>query len=297
MRKLPQAIVDDLMNDKDFLSLDDAGQDEILGEIQKKIGIQESPENLLQRVAKIATPTIGAFANKAITGAPGMGAYEGAHEAKTELIKQANPSGGFGNVLMDLASNPENVTGGIPLAKGISRGTSKLVKSFKNPSGVFQESMNKASSARPNARVDYSSIINDALADPKAKKVIEKSGVLSRYGGTRLTPEATLSDNLSNLTLKDSQDLMNMIKDGVRQSVREGTVKSTEIGIAKMFKELSQAQRSAFPEMKSAAKLYGTTKEIGKFAKSASKKALSGLEWTAGAAAVGYPIARIMRGK
>lgn len=82
MKKLPPEVVEQLMNDEDFLSLDDAGQDEILGEIQKKMGIQQPSENILQKAMK-------AVKSNPLNVFPGIAAYNYGMEKKNEFIEPA----------------------------------------------------------------------------------------------------------------------------------------------------------------------------------------------------------------
>lgn len=109
--------------------------------IQKK---PDKAENILQRVAKIATPVAGAFFNQMAnpTNAAGMAPYAGAHAAKSELINQVNPEGGLGNVAIDMATDPEMFMGlgmgGKVLGKGIKKAGSKVGDIFNAPKASQQ---------------------------------------------------------------------------------------------------------------------------------------------------------------
>lgn len=166
--------------------------------------------------------------------------------------------------------------GGGPAVKGIAKGTKGAIRSVRNPSKVFGEGIGKLQKSNPNKKVDFFKILSDASSDPKASKVLQKSGALERFGGQNMDEGGAIIEKLSNLTLQDSQDLVNMVKDGVRQAVKEGTVKPTEIGIAKMFSELSKAQKGAFKGFDKVARNYGVSKNLNKAAKKYAKTALWG---------------------
>lgn len=214
---------------------------------------------------------------------PGLSGYMQGHEAKSGVINDAMPGNPVGAIATDFISDPETWIG----ANGLAEGAKNTYKNIKNPSKFFGEGIDRLQSKNPSQRVDFFKIINDSLSDPKASKVLEKSGVLDRFGGTRSNEFGTLTDRLSELTLQDSQDLVNSLKDGVRQAVKEGTVKPSERGIAKMFSELSKAQKSSFQGFDKVARDYGVGKNLGKFASSASKRFINGLPWGAGVGASG----------
>jgi len=174
-------------------------------------------------------------------------------------------------------------------SEGVTKGVGKVIGGIKNPSKAFGQGITNLQEAAPNQKVDFLGIIRNSMDDPKAAKVLDKSGVLEKFGGTKLTPEGTVSENLSNLTLQESQDLVNAVKDGVRVAVKEGHVKPTEIGIAKMFSELSKAQKTAFKGFDKVKRNYGVAKTVGKAASKYGKRAAIGaVTGAAGAAGANF---------
>lgn len=164
MKKLPQEIVDDLMNDQDFLSLDEASQDEMLNQIQKKMGISQPSENILQKSIKAASSAFNTMPQpdsshpfmsgmNAVRGGmkmtPGLGPYLGTHDFKSNLISEVNPSHPIQNIGIDILSDPEglvNPGSSINTLKGIAKAPGALGKGIgniaKNVSGRVGEIWN-----------------------------------------------------------------------------------------------------------------------------------------------------------
>lgn len=256
-------------------------------------------QNILQNAAK----SIGAAAQAGMQNASPLGVkvnpsfpflpqmptdspalQAGMDEAQMPITK-GNP---FAQAGMGLASNL--LAGGILGGKQAVKGVGETVGDLRQPSKAFGRKIGSMQKSEPGKRVDFLNIISEGMNDPKASKVIEKSGVMGKYGGSSLGEGGSVSENLSNLSLKDSQDLINSLKDGVRQAVKEGVVKPTEIGISKMFGELAKAQQ-VFSGMKVARGAYGFAKKSGKAASSLKKNFVRGASYGAGLGAGGTAIA------
>ena len=238
---------------------------------------QEQPSNLLMR--GISSTMQG------LKRTPGLGPYMQAHDIKSELIE---------NPLLDIATDPETYLGGAAAVKGVRN----IPKSFRKQFGSegFGKKINKLQSAASNKRVDYSSTIQNAIDDPVVKKVIDKSGILEKYGGRSLTEEGGLSDNLSKLTLQESQDIVNALKSGVRQGIKEGIVKPTELGLSKLFSSLSKAQDSVFPAFKKVRGSYRFYKKAGKATGAFLRRAAVGATVGAAGTAAGTAVHSLMKG-
>src|SRR3990167_882749 len=77
--------------------------------------------------------------------------------------------------------------GGGQAAKGVG----KVVKSLMKPSKVFGESVSKGK-----GKVDFLKIISKHADDPAVKKVLDKSGVIEKYGGTSLGKGGSVTEKL-----------------------------------------------------------------------------------------------------
>jgi len=243
-------------------------------------------ENVLGKAAKMAMGSINEGMNPSAStegsnplstalnmGVSGMSAstpwqQRMGQNMQSSIINESteNPMGRLG---MHLATD---IGTGLMLGgPGMAKGAGEMVENVKNPSKVFGRKLGSLQSANPKGKVDFLSILSRASDDPMAGKVLQKSGVLEKFGGQNLGEGGMPIDKLANLTLEDSQNLLNDIKAGVRKAVKEGDVKSTEIGIAKMFKELAEAQKATFPGLQSAKSSYGFAKNLGKGVKSVAK--------------------------
>lgn len=265
---LPKQVIDDLMNDQDFMALPEAEQDIYIDRIAAKYGNVPKAENILQRALK---PIIKAYTDPQLSMIPGAQGYFAAQGGRESIIDDQikDPIASFA---LKTISDPTMWVAG----KAAGKGVGDFVENVKDPSSVFGKKIDALQAANPTKRVDFLKTILNASDDPATKKVIDKSGIMSRFGGRTLTPEGGVTENLSNLTLKDSQELINAMKSEVRQAVKEGIVKPKEIGIAKMFGELPKAQDEAFEGFKGARKFYGVGKNIGKATKAAKKTAITG---------------------
>lgn len=244
----------------------------------------DKAENILQKTAKVINQNMGMGT---LGFADPLGPVKTGYGVRDVIIDETvqNPLANFAvkvgtdPVAYGLQNPIKAIGGGMMKAGGAIKGG---VENLANPSKVFGRKIGELQKSNPDKRVNFIDIISRASSDPKASKVLEKSGVLQKYGGTTMKEGGAVSDNLSNLTLQDSQDLVNMVKDGVRQAVKEGTVKSSELGIAKMFSELSKAQKSAFKGFDKVARNYGVSKKVSKLSSKYGKKALAGAATGAG---------------
>jgi len=285
---------------------------ELLGSLKKKypqynhlVLNEELPktENVLHRASKSIQSAIGGGiqdmrgmqVNPKFPFLPSGGPMDsqalssGMGEARMPITK-GNPAAELG---MDFASNV--LAGGGLTAKPITKGLQSGIRNLKEPSKVFGEKLASMQKDTPK-KIDFFSIINDGLSDPMAKKVIDKSGVMERYGGTKLTDEATLSENLSNLNLDQAQDLVNSVKAVVKQGIKEGTVKSNERGIVKLMSDMTKAQDAVFPQLKGARKAYGFATKLSRGVKSAKKTATRGAIYGAGLGTGGATAYSLLRG-
>ena len=97
----------------------------------------------------------------------------------------------------------------------------------------------------PDTRVSFSREINSPKFDVKLNKLLDKSEALKYY-------------DLDNLTLKESQEVINSLKANLRQSLKTGdVVKSDERGILDALNQLRSKQLSTFPEHSVNLKNYG----------------------------------------
>lgn len=288
-----------MLNDPDFLSLPESEQNSMVDEMrQQDFGAVPRTESFLKNAMRVGTKTAGAMFSQpkfdpqhpfqsaiasttGFQGAPGMASYQMAERGKGVLAEEVAPDNPLGQMAFSVASDPTTYIG----AGGAAKGLKGAISNLKNPSKAFGQGITKLQEASPKQRVDFLGIIRNSMNNSKAAKVLEKSGVIEKYGGTKLTSEGTISENLSNLTLQESQDFVNSIKDGVRIAVKEGNVKPTEIPIAKMFSELSKAQRSAFQGFRGVQKRYGISKTIGKSVSKYGKTAATGAALAAGGSA------------
>jgi len=169
------------------------------------------------------------------------------------------------------------------------RGIGKVGRSVFNPSKVYGEALDSSK-----GKVNFLDVIYKHSDDPAVKKVLEKSGVIEKYGGTSLGEGGSVTEKLSNLSQRQAQNLINDVKVGESRAMLSGdVVKSNKVGLSKFFSDLSRAQGQADPSMKGAKALYGFSKGIKKVGKDLSKKAVSGAEW----GAVGYPVYKALSGK
>jgi len=198
---------------------------------------------------------------------------------------------GASEFLLDTATNPESWVGG---GAGIKKGANvigKGISAVRRPSKFYGEGMKKVAEKAPEAKADFLNIIRNAADDPEAGKIIKKSKVIEKFGGTKFTNEGTLSENLSNLSLKDSQKVITSLKGSVRKAVLKGDVTSKELAIAEMFEKLSKAQNKSFKGMSGVKRGYGIAKNLGKGISKYGKYAAIGAA-TAGGGMAGASIVK-----
>lgn len=253
--------------------------------------IKQKPDNFQNVLTKAAKSVVDSAIKPGPFGLPGplfaqTRGYEALSGMKDEAIEgtvgKSNTAmfgptaGGALTFGAKMATDPLAWVGGGAAKSGANK-LGSAYKNIKNPSKAFGESMKSISKSNPEARVNFSDIINRASEDRVAKKVIDKSGVLDKFGGRTLTKDATLSENLSSMNLEDSQTLINDIKASLRNSLKDGSaVKSTEIGLTKMLGELSSATKKAFPGIEKVRSSYGRAVNIGEGIKKAGKVATTG---------------------
>ena len=194
---------------------------------------------------------------------------------------------------LDIAMNPlsaaiEGLGGKIakPIAKGIGKGASALGKgisktgrSLFNPSKVYGEALESSKGT-----VNFKDIIYKYMDDPMVRKVLNKGEVMEKFGGNTLGKGGEVTEKLANLTAKESQDLINAVKVGETKAMLSGdVVKSNKVTLSKFFSDLSKAQNQALEGIKGAKKLYGASKNIGKFVKSKAGAFVTGSALGAGA--------------
>lgn len=283
---LPDEVLRKLASDPDFNSLDEAGQDRIVSRFAQESYKQvDKPQNILQRASQailqnprqvgyeVAGGTlpgdVGMGLGMMATGHPFSSGLNQAAKAETmregEVSKVQNP---LLQVGLDMATDPMTWAGfGIGGKK-----TADTAGFLMNPSKGYGQALEAA------GNVDFHVPIMDALSDPLASKVLDKSGVMDKFGGIHLGEGGASSPRLSNLTLKESQDIINLIKGGVSKAVVEGEhLAPKHIPITTLFSKLSEAQNTV-PGISGAKKMYGIAKEVPEVVGKVAKRALLGSE-------------------
>ena len=184
-----------------------------------------------------------------------------------------NPVTQFG---LDIATDPSTYIGGGAVAKRakpIAREAGKLVAPVKRglfgkpalelsnrmeniierkgaqASKKFGRALEEVQASKPDVRVSFLDDVTKPQMDSKVTKLINRTDNLNLY-------------DLDNLSLKDSQQVINDLKANLRQSLKTGDlVKSDEREILRFIGELKSKQRASFPEIDAINKSYGTTKE------------------------------------
>lgn len=278
--------IEQLLNDPEFLQLPEEEQNAFIDEMkQKDLGVIPKTENLLSRAAKIGMepfmskpPDMAHPFQSSIDSTmgglkrtPGLGSYMQAHDVKSGLID--NPA-------LDIASDPETYLGAGAVFKGIKNAP----RVFKNKFGSkgFGKSMEKLQSKSPDSRVNYFDVVMRHSDNPSVKKVMEKAGVMDKFGGQSMDEAGATSEKLANLSLQESQDFLNAIKDEVRQAVKIGNIKPKELGVSRFISDLVSSQDKAFKGFSGARKSYGLYKKVGKAGKAISKASLTGAGLYAG---------------
>ena len=273
-RGIPDDILREIVSDPDFQKLSEEDQDMALSRFsQESFGGIQPTENLLQRMGKAAMQPFmpDAFGKPGMNQAlqmSGMAPYMGARGAQEELLNEIeNPIARFG---AGVVSDPLSWMGGSAVAKGAG----KVAKSVIKPSTVYGEAVSKAP-----GKVNFLQIISKHSDDPIVKKVLDKAGIVEKYGGRTLGEGGSVSEKLANLSAKEGQNLINDVKLGKDALVSGKRIKPNEVELSKFFSELSKAQKG----MGGAKKLYGASKNVGKFVKSNVGKFVTGSMFGAGA--------------
>ena len=280
---------------------------ELIGAIQRKypgkyddLVINESipnTENVLQRASKAINTTgsiLGGGFNRAVNAGPssfnsitGGPATEFGHGVKTEAMTQAGMPE-IASEAISTATDPQSLIMGM----GVTRGAGRFIKNVSNPSKGYGEALSKST-----GKVNFLDIISKHENDPVVQQVLKKAKVIKKYGGSNMDEGGAMSEKLANLSAKDSQNLINDVKLGKDALVSGKRIRPNEIGLAEFFSDLSNAQSKALPEMVGAKKLYGVSKNVGKFAKSTLGKALTtGAGTVAGGGAV-YGLGKAIFGR
>lgn len=223
-----------------------------------------NPQNPLQMAAQVG--------NSVINNSLGP-AYNIANNMKSNMIGDAMPNNPVGAGAVDIATNPLTYVG----LSGAGKVAGETAANVLNPSKVFGEKL-----ASQNGTVDFFPHIMKAIDDPVAGKLIDKAGILDKFGGTVLGEGGMPTEKLSNLSAEDSQNVINSLKDEVTKAVKEGTLKPKQLQVGKLFGDLSDAQNDAFEGMKDAKFGYGLGKNTQKIASGAFKKIITGSEIGAG---------------
>lgn len=201
------------------------------------------------------------------TGTMNMSMYRGAQAGKSEVANQIEPNNPFMATALDMASDPETYVGFGAAKKGVGAlSKSPLIKNMKRMgsssealkfSDELEGAVEKSGSSlskrmgggieavqevRPGT-VSFNSVM--PKSDAKVRKLLARSEDLQQY-------------DFDNLSLQDSQDVINSLKANLRQSLLTGdVVKSDERGILELISNLRKKQLETFPEFKYVLQNYG----------------------------------------
>lgn len=253
----------------------------------------EHSENILQRVAK----SLGAAAQSGMKNMSPLGVSvnpkfpfmpqmptdspalsSGMDEAQMPITK-GNPWAQAG---MGIASNLLASTFPGGGAGAVAKKAGEGISNLKNPSAFLGKNIEKIQGQNNGKGVNFLDIISRHQGDQFVDKVLEKSGVLEKFGGSTMDDVGAVTDNLSNLPLQKSQDLINDIKVGLTNTLKEGNYKSNQRGLASLLTNLGKAQESVFPGYKGAKSAYGFAKNVGKAVSKTKKTAITGAALGAG---------------
>lgn len=249
---LPKQVIDDLMNDKDFMSLPEDEQDAYIDRIASKYGTTPKSENVLQRalqsVQNVYNPQ-GGFSNPMIQAMsqsnPAMGGYNMMHDFKSGLIKDVMPNHPVGQFVTDLATDPETYVGG-EAAKATGQGIK----------GAFGKIFPYTSKE---ARVGFTKGVEN--------KLINRRSALTRGYGSDLAKSKGIVDlshimdpgsEITKFTMKEAQDLKNAIYNGVPEAVKKGVrVDPKHFQSREISGIISDAMKKADPSMATTMEKYG----------------------------------------
>lgn len=259
--------------------------DDVYDDLQSAVAFKEVPKiensgNVLQRAAKAAMASIPGLGqapdlehpfqsgiNATMQGlknfGPGMAGQMGARETKTDIINEVNPGQPVVNFGLDMISNPETLAGGSALFKGI-KGAGKMAKPItkniermmspkkalkfsnqleegieKTGSGLSKKmgsAMESAQAKKPGVKISFAEDISRPKFDSKVNSLLDKT-------------DSVKYQDMDNLTLKESQQIISDLKANLRQGLKTGeVVKSDERGILEFINKLRAKQLKAFPE-------------------------------------------------
>lgn len=221
-------------------------------------------ENILQKAAKavmtIAQPDVQV--NSQFPFLPKIGGIsQNVYDAGMDITSDKLTDTGH-PVAASAVPIASSLLSGVALgAKPLARGAGKLGKSLFKPSETYGEALNKST-----GKVNFLDIISKYSDDPAVAKVLKKSKIVEKYGGQSLEEGGAVSEKLANLSAKESQNLINDVKLGKEVLLSGKRIRSNEVGLAKFFSELSKAQTES-TGLGTAKKLYGVSKNVGKFVK------------------------------
>ena len=185
-----------------------------------------------------------------------------------ELEKGVGFLQGKPSIVADIATDPTTyVGGGVSLFKGLKSVPKAIGRKFGSQG--FGKSILKIQKSNPTGRIDYYTPMMKHIDDPSVSKVLEKSDAVKRFGGDIVEEGGATRNRLSELTLEESQNFLNSIKDEVRQAVKVGNIKPKELGLSRFISDLSQAQTKMFPKFSKTKRNYGIFKNVGKGIKAA----------------------------
>jgi len=218
----------------------------------------------------------------------GLGSYMQAHDVKSDMAQSMTGDSGIPGMALDLATDPETLMG-----VGALRNIPGAIKNKFGSKG-FGKSMAKLQSKTPNARVNYYDTVMKHSDDPIVSKMLKKSKAIEKFGGQSMDEAGATSEKLSNLTLQESQDFLNSIKDEVTQAVKIGRIKPKELGIAKFLSELTSEQDKVFKGFRGTRKAYGVFKNIGKGINKAKNSAIPGAAFGLAGTAAHYTTKKLL---
>ena len=252
--KIPQSVIEELSNDQDFLSMDSASQDEVMGQIESKFGHIQKPESILQR----AIQSGGRELEKGIGFLQGKPSFGGQAEDMRQrgLEGIQNPFLRFG---ADVVTDPTTYAGGgTALAKGSKKLVGKVFPFISKESRVgFTKGVEKSLVSRRNALTRG---FGRSLDKSKAK--VDLGGIMDE--GSEITE----------FTMKEAQDLKNAITMGVPEAVKKGVrIDPKHFGSREIAGMISDRMKKADPEMALSIEKYGKHAENFKSAISPIKGA------------------------
>lgn len=298
-RGIPDDILREIVSDPDFQKLDEEGQDQALSRFaQESFGQVQPSENVFTR----ALGSIGRQAGSMLdlpqqeqasstpfeAGLSAVGKFRNPLHGPS-LESSRAPETAFGELGSDIMNIQDPVARGVTstalniipqaLVGGVKgfKPAVKLSRSIIKPSAVYGEALSKP------GKVNFLEIIHKYSDDPTVSKVLNRSKVVKKYGGSSLGEGGAVSERLSNLTPKQSQDLINDVKLGKDALVSGKRIKPNEVKLSEFFSELSKAQNAGVEGIEGSKKLFGFSKNIGRVAKSTVGKVAAGSLFGAGA--------------